>query len=75
MSAMNLAHIQTWPAPVRQSVRSTLLHDVTDDTSPALHKAIREITDLIDQAALVDERAKMANVIEQAARPGERRTR
>lgn len=47
---VDLARVRTWSPPVRAAIRTLLLRGVTDATSPALHKAVREITDLIDQA-------------------------
>lgn len=46
---IDLARVRTWPAEVRAAVRTLLLRD-SDLTSPALHTAVREITDLIDEA-------------------------
>lgn len=47
---VDLARVRTWPLQVRAAVRSLLLRGVDDLTSPALNSAVREITDLIDQA-------------------------
>lgn len=47
---VDFARVRTWPPAVRFAVRGLLLRGVDDLTPAALQNAVREITDLIDQA-------------------------